>query len=189
MSNLNKAMEILAAFLYGSLAYLVGWIISIPFDHLRDNTVLLPRVSLITVGLGGLLIGYLINKGKTEGILRFSVAAIISYLGVILVNFVAITIELDQGSIYGATLFRVSIPTIIFTILLGIQIHGMSSFVLLLGASIFSSIPYSLVAIVYSLSINNLVGFESVWMYISIGAATATSLKYLSMKDKKAIIG
>lgn len=182
MISLKKTIEILKAFLYGSIAYLFGWIISLPFQQIRDNTMLNPRVSLISVGLGGLLLAFLINKGKKEDLFRFSVTAIISYLGVIFINFVGIIIQLDQGPALITVLFKVLIPSIIYSVLIGIQVNGFPSLIHFVVASIISSIPYSLLAIIYSVNNNISLEFESFWMYLSMGAATAVSLKYYSLK-------
>lgn len=181
MKNDNR-VEMLKAFIYGTNAYLIGGLVSLPFEWIRGNTILLPRVSLIAVGIGGLLLGLLINGGKREGVGKFFIISITSYLAVILVNVISISISLGQEFSLALIISRILIPAIVYSIVFGIQLYGFSSVIVFLTASILSALPISLAALFFYLSNTKLLGFESLWMYASMGAAIAVSIKSFVMR-------
>lgn len=181
MKCVNK-VEIIKAFIYGSCSYLIGGLASLPFEWIRGNTMLLPRVSLIAVGVGGFILGFLINGRKRESVGKFSIVAITSYLTVIFINFISISISLGQEFSTAILVWRILIPAIVYSLAFGIQMYGISSATLFITASTLAALPFSLATLFFHLSNTKPLEPESLWMFVSMGAAVAVSIRSIEMR-------
>ena len=91
-------------------------------------------------------------------------------------------ITLGQDPSISLILSRILIPAVVYGIIFGIQAYSFSSVVNFFTASVFSTLPVSLLALIFHLSKNIPLEYESLWIYASLGAAVAVSLKSYAMK-------
>jgi len=185
MGRNYNVIEIIKVYILGSIAYLIGGITSLSFEWIRENTFLYPRVPLIAAGLGGLLVGILLNGCRKQDLLRFLIISITSYLAVILINFILLTSTFGQEFSLAQIVFRIMLPVIVYSVVFGIQLHGWQSIPHFLISSFFSTLPILILVFVFYLNKNTPLGFESLWMYISLGASVAVSIKSYNIADVK----
>ena len=176
MSSRVNLTELMRAFLYGLACYLLGGLVSLPLRYIRENTILVPRVSLVAVGIGGIALGLLLGLRGKSVLVRFFVTAITSYLGVILVNFgVNMIMGTGPGAMMVSIMTRVVLPAVIYGAIFGLQVYGASAVVHFAVVSLTAALPVMVAAFFYHTAKVLPVAFESMWTYAALGAAVSVS--------------
>jgi hypothetical protein len=172
-----RAFKLFTAFLYGSVSYFLGGLVSIPFEKIRVTTLLSPRVPLIAVGVGGLLLAVSLGKSKADDIAKFAIKAIVSYLAVILVGIVIILpMKTGQEATIIINMLTILIPAIAYCTLFGILVIGFSHAYRFAIISCLIAFPIALIAATYHFQQNIPIEFDSLWLYVALGASVAVSL-------------
>ncbi len=178
----NKRINPFVTVIIGMTGYFLGGLTTGFFTGIRQtHSVLYPRVPLIAVGIGSLILGIFILKGKD--IFKLMVVGIISYLAVILVSLLLLRPIIFGGWLNyfadSADFIKFGLPTFIlgivttaaYTAAFGAQLFSFENILKSGLIGIIASVPVGIIAGLGNTIANSSPSVESIWIYISFGAA------------------
>ena len=181
---MNKK-RIIKFYLLGILSYLSGWIISYPFKLIRENTFLIPKVSLIAMGTGSLLLGYLYNLSNKKDLFRFSIISILTHAITIIASFLFSTsFSVIEDIKFLEEFINIFVPGIIYAVLFGLIYFGFKALIHFLMYSAIGILPFSIISAYYHTTNNISFELEGFWMLIGLGAAISLPLSILNIKEE-----